>query len=367
MVAVTYNGQSSDIFSLRLSADSLTGATPLGPAPWKQEQAFVKGDTATGASDVVITEPHELPIKRGFVDKRYAGEAGYSFLADTETRLSLGAAYSRETDYTSYSGRVGVARDFNNKNTTASLALNLERDRSRPTTGTPVPLTPIDGIAVNGPDEKKTVLNVVAGLTQIVNRAWLVQLNYSYGHATGYQTDPYRLISMVDRRTGGPVQYLYEGRPRMRTRHSVYLGAKGAVGQTVLDLSARAYRDSWGIKSITLQAADRLPVTRRLYLEPMVRYYRQSAADFFSYYILQGPLPGYASSDVRLGKFSAVTLGLKLGFKFGRSSELYLRGEYYKQYGAQRPAGAPGDLANEVVFSGVRATSVMAGYSFVFD
>jgi hypothetical protein len=368
MVGVTFNGRSSDVLSLRLSADTQTGATPNGTTPWKEEQAFVKGDSATGASDVVTAAPHALPIDKGFKDQRYAGELGYSFLADTETRLSVGGAYSHETDYESYSGSLGIARDFNAKNTTASLAVNLERDRSRPFQGTPNPLTPIDGIAVNLGDDRKTVLSVVAGVTQIVSRAWLVQLNYSYGHAAGYQTDPYRLISMVDRTTGGPVQYLYEGRPRARTRHSLYFGGKGAVGRTVLDLSARGYKDSWGIRSITLQAADRLPMTERLYLEPMVRYYRQSAADFFRYYLLQGEaLPEFASSDVRLGKFGAVTLGLKLGLKVGRADELYLRGEYYRQYGDKRPVGAPGDLARETLFSGVSATSIMAGYSFVFD
>jgi hypothetical protein len=83
------------------------------------------------------------------------------------------------------------------------------------------------------------VYNLVTGVTQVVNRYWLTQLNYSIGSTDGYQTDPYRIISAVDPVTGGPVEYRYESRPKSRLRQSVFWGNKIALGPTVLDLSAR--------------------------------------------------------------------------------------------------------------------------------
>lgn len=367
VASVTVNDPDGGVFALRLTADILTGATPNGTTPASFEQAFVKGDTKTGASGVTTAAPNALPLDPGFRDKRYAADAGYSFLAGSDTRVSLGGALSHETDYRSYSVSLGLAQTFNNKNTTAGISVNFEHDRSKPHTGTPPPLAAIDGLFGNTADDTKTVKSLVAGLTQVISRTWLFQVNYSFGRAVGYQTDPYRLISVIDPRTGGPAQYLYEGRPRKRTRHSVYVGNKIALGATVLDLSGRLYKDSWGVKSITLQASERIPLTRRLYVEPMGRYYHQSQADFFRYYLLSNqPLPDFASSDVRLGKFDGVTAGLKLGLKLGRANEIYVRGEYYKQMGDKRPAGAPGDLARQNLFSGVKATTVMFGYSFAF-
>jgi hypothetical protein len=220
--------------------------------------------------------------------------------------------------------------------------------------------------AVKGGDKSKTVTSAVAGLTQAMTRRWLLQLNYSWGEASGYQTDPYRVISVVDPTSGAPTQYLYESRPSQRIRQSVFVGNKIALGPTFFDLSGRLYRDSWGIDSYTVEASDRIPLGR-FYIEPSARYYHQTKADFFHDFLVSDrPLPAAASSDSRLGEFSAVTEGLRLGYQFGERKELYLLVENYKQTGPAHSDPPIGDLAKEDLFSGVSANSVMAGYSFAF-
>ena len=172
---------------------------------------------------------------------------------------------------------------------------------------------------------------------------------------------------MVDPVSGAPLQYLYEARPDTRLRQSLYFGNKIALGPTYADLSARAYHDSWGINSYTIDVSDRIPIGSRLYVEPGVRYYSQGAADFFHNYLVSGqPLPAFASADSRLDKFTAVTGGLKLGYRFNRMSEVYLQYEDYKQSGASHPPGVIGGLANQNLFGGVNATSVILGLSFAF-
>ena len=91
-----------------------------------------------------------------------------------------------------------------------------------------------------GPNASKTVASLVVGVTQVMNRYWLAQLNYSVGTTNGYQTDPYRILSVVDPISGAPLQYLYEGRPGSRIRQSLYFANKLAIGPTFADVSARA-------------------------------------------------------------------------------------------------------------------------------
>jgi hypothetical protein len=78
-------------------------------------------------------------------------------------------------------------------------------------------------------------------------------------------------------------------------------------------------------------------------------------------------MPTYASSDSRLGAFSATTFGVRLGVKTSSTGEFYLQGESYQQQGRSHQAGAVGDLAHENLFSGVKAFSVVAGYTVAFN
>ncbi len=383
----TLNADNGDILTVKLTSDTLTGATPNGATPWTSTQTFTTPAHAPGTQSVVTgssggsklvtipgvgtivrqysTAPNQLPVDAGFRDQREAIDLGYSSQLNADTSLSGGLGGSVERDYTSLTGSLGGARDFNHKNTTLSASFNFEYDLSRPYFGTPTPLTVMSGDP-KGPSASKRVYNVVLGVTQVMTRRWLLELNYSYGSTQGYQTDPYLIISVVDP-TGAPLEYLYESRPNTRTRESVYMDNRIAVGPTFADLTARYYWDSWGIKSVTVGASDRIPLIGGLYVEPEGRYYDQTAASFFHNYLLSTqPIPTYASSDSRLSKFSAVTAGARIGLKVGSTGELYLEGERYIQTGVNHPAGAPGALAMENLFSGVSATSFVLGYTFAF-
>ncbi|MDI7776263.1 DUF3570 domain-containing protein [Asticcacaulis sp. EMRT-3] len=388
VTSVTFNDDSGDSLHVKLTADTLTGATPNGAAPWTGVQTFITPSktqgqqttvtSASGNSQLVpipgtnvkarqyTAAANSLPVDTGFRDQRYAVDLGYTGTLDNGDRLSLGGALSTEHDYGSMSANIGYARDFNDKNTTASIALNLESDTSRPYLGTPTPFTEMNGSVKSG-NRKKTVVDMVAGVTQVMNRYWLVQLNYSLGDTSGYQTDPYRIISVVDGTTGAPVRYLYESRPSSRVRQSLYLGNKLALWGTVADISARLYHDSWGINAETLEVAERIPLGSRLYVEPNVRYYHQTKANFFHDYLIDGQaLPANASSDSRLGAFNATTIGLKIGMRVLGNDELYLRAASYQQTGTQHPSYAIGDLKQENLFTGIKATSVIIGYNFAF-
>ena len=334
---ITINRLNGDTLTASFTFDSLTGATPTGATPWSQPQTFTTlipapshqvASTSASGNRTIVTVPgtglvqssysvpaNSLPVDSGFHDRRYAGSLGYSLLMDPDTRLKFGGALSFERDYASYSGNVGISRDLFNKNTTLSLAANFEYDQSKPYYGTPTPFENYAGQITGGHDHK-TVVSLVGGITQTVTRFWLTQLNYSFGSNRGYQADPYKILTVVDAASGAPQSYLYESRPRSRTRQSVYWGNKIQIGPTVADVSLRYYHDNWGIKSITIDASEQVPFGRNFYVEPLFRYYHQSAVNFFRYYLVSNAaLPQYASADSRLSRFNATTIGIKAGVR----------------------------------------------------
>ena len=372
------------VLSGTFTYDSLTGATPNGATPSTSDQTFTSivrekttstQVTSTGASGggtvttipgtAYATQSYGVPARTlplaSFHDHRIAGNGSYSWLLNPDTRLTAGLAGSIERDYTTISGNFGISRDLNQKNTTLSLQLNAEEDISRPFSGTPAPFEALNSQIAGGNDTKST-FGIMGGVAQTMARIWLTQINVNLSTSKGYQSDPYRVLSVVDPGNGAAVNYLFENRPRNRTRESVYWGNKLALGPTVADVSVRLYHDSWGISSVTAEASEQIPLGSSVYIKPMYRYYHQTAANFFTYFLVNGAtLPDFASSDSRLSRFSADTIGGKIGFRIFTAAEFYVAGESYRQRGAHTVAGAPGQLGTLDLFSGVHATSVMVG------
>jgi len=381
--------------SLGLAADSLTGATPLGAVPSSKAQTYVRPykiiplgtpvtvTTASGGSTVVIIPPatgaksqvlgasttvpaNTYPLDRGFYDRRIAGHAGWEQTLSSTLKIDGGIAYSKEHDYRSESVHVGLTQDLNAHNTTLNAGLNYESDLSFPLGGTPTPLTAMNA-NWKGADESLHEVDAVLGITQVMSRRWLASLSYSFSDLHGYQTDPYKLISVVDAVSGQPTSQLYENRPDSRRKQSLFLENKVHLPSDVVTVSLRGYKDDWGVKSVTADLRYRLRMGADYYLEPHLRYYRQGAADFFHYYLVNGQaVPEYASADTRLAKLSAQTYGAKFGVRLDDNQELNVRAEYYDQHGNGSPAGAIGQLRQQDLFPDLKAYTLLVGYTMAF-
>jgi len=392
---LSVHGPAGQEISLGLVFDSVSGATPNGAVPSDLPQTFVtpikaQGSTATvtsasGGSTIIHLPPspgdlaaaalgrqyivpaNALPMDRGFHDHRWAINFGWSQPMGGIYDVGLGGGYSIEQDYRAISVNTRLAQNFNSSNTTLSLALNAELDSSFPYGGVPAPLTEMNPQWKSPTSRGKTQMGFVLGLTEVVARHWLMQLNYSFDWQSGYQNDPYRILSVVDPASGEPLSYLYENRPRERKTQSVFWENKFDFGPTVTDLSLRYFRDDWGITSKTAEIAERINLSHSIYVEPSARWYQQSAANFFDYYLVQGqPLPTYATSDTRLGKFTSLTYGVKVGFKPTGRTEFYIRGNYYRQTGDGHPSNAIGQLQQQNLFAGSKAAYVLIGYTWDF-
>ena len=350
--------------------DTLSGATPNGAIPSRRPQTFASPSSTSltpkpGAKTRLYTiAPGNLPQDPNFKETRFGGDLDWSQPIGLDNTLSYGGHGSTEHDFDSIAAHAGVSHDFNDKNTTVSGGVNEEYDRIHAHGGNPVPGSDYELYEHEG-GQTKTVTGALIGVTQVMARNWLMDLNYTYDHSHGYLTDPYRILSVLDA-DGNVTGYRYENRPDTRTRQSLYWVNKIALGPTVLDLSYRRGKDGWGINSDTIDGHLRIDLGRGLYLEPHARWYHQTAADFYDLYLsTAGPLPTYMSADPRLAAFVGTTFGFKFGVNVGRNGELSLRLEQYQQRPSDQSSALP-ELQGLNLNPNLKANIVQLGCRFVF-
>lgn len=373
------------IINLKLVLDSLTGASPNGAAPANVPQTF------TGPSgEVTYTTPAgELPLDGEFKDTRAAISGGYQRPIGENMRLNVGGNISSEFDFQSIGVNAAIAKDINNKNTTLSAGINVEFDNIDPVGGAPAPFVSLvdkEEDDQSGGSDTKMVADLLLGVTQVLNRHAILQMNYSLSMANGYQSDPYKLLTVLDASNNLIIDpslanadnlnlYLFEARPDSRTKHSLYTQLKYHLTEDVIDASYRYTTDDWGINSHTLDLKYRWELGHNMYLEPHVRWYTQTEADFYRPYLQEGsdvsisgatvtPLITEASADARLGAFDATTFGVKYGIGLGKDSELNFRIEQYDQKASGPAAPATGDLAGQQLQPDLSAMWFQVGYSF---
>jgi hypothetical protein len=349
--------------NLSLAYDSLSGGSPNGAAPANTAQTFATPSgtsllASNGAPATYTTpsgrevaqlekvtlytvQPGELPLDPSFKDRRFAGDLSWSQPLGIGNHLTVGGHLSHELDFTSVAGSAFFSHDFNSKNTTLGLGANVEFDTVNPIGGVPQAGSDYTQLLKSGSDTKH-VMGGQLGLTQVLTRNWLAQVNLSYDRSTGYLTDPYKILSQLDA-NGAISGYLFESRPDSRARRSVYFGNKVAIGSSVLDVSYRHGLDDWGIRSDTAEGRLRFKLgDGGMYLEPHLRWYRQSAADFYHLYLDAGAVtPQYMSADSRLAAFTAGTIGMKLGLPLSDRNEVSFRLEAYQQTPTVRSSSLP--------------------------
>lgn len=365
------------ILGLKLTFDSLSGGTPNGALTSTKVQTFASPSgkslnaapqtytTASGQLVVVnapiyTVNPGQLPLDPSYHDQRLALSGSYQLPLSRLTRTTLGGALSYEHDFVSLSVNAALAHDLNDKNTTVSGGVNGEFDLVKPIGGAPVPGSDYSLFEKTGGHSKHDA-NVVAGVTQVMTRRWLADFSLSYDHLAGYLNDPYKIISLVDP-GGNTTGYLYEKRPDSRDRKSAFLENRVAFDRAMVGLTARYMTDDWGIRSDTLHLRLRWwDQDRDRYIEPSVRWYKQTAANFYTPWISSGA-PNYvgaASADSRLAAFHALTWGLKYSAKFADDSELAVRAEFYRQTQDNQLAG-PGVLQSLDLYPGLKAIMLSA-------
>jgi Protein of unknown function (DUF3570) len=358
--------------ALNVTFDSLSGSSPNGALPSRAAQTFASpsGTNLITGRHRYTTAPGALPGDPNYQDQRVAASGDWTLPVTRSDELTVGGKLSAEDDFYSATVSAQIAHDFNEKNTTLAVGLSDEFDSIHPIGGSPVPGSNYDLFEKTGAKTKDGVGGLI-GLTQVMTRTWLTELNVSIDRFKGYLNDPYKITSLIDA-AGNTSAYVYESRPDQRLRKSAYWDNRIAWSSRFSSaLSLRYMADDWGVRSDTAQARLRWTLGgREQYIEPTFRWYRQTAADFYTPFILAGEKPSgaYESSDTRLGAFHALTYGVKYahtlpGLGSRPESELNIRAEYYQQTPVEhRPV--PAGLQGLDLYPDLKAILVQIGWRF---
>jgi hypothetical protein len=310
--------------------DAIAGATPNGqPAP-------------TGSDQVVLTTMHE---------RRKAWNADFS-RQFSMVNLDLGIANSRESDYISNGWSLNAVADFNDKNTTLLAGVAGTSDKIK--------------VFYQPAQARKRNTDLILGANQLLDAQTSVSVNLSWGRATGYLSDPYKLVQKsIEVAPGVFLPFTFgENRPDERTRWSIF----GSVNRAYPSLngavegSYRFYHDTFGTSAHTIEIAWFQHVGKKIILRPSLRLYDQSAADFYHYQLdstsivpvsgTPNPNGPFFSSDYRLSALRSLTYGLKAVWTVTARWQLDLNVEKYDMHG--RDSVTPGSAYP-------RATIVTAG------
>ena len=287
---------------MQVSAPSLHVLMPL-QGPYALEGSFVL-DSISGASPLFHNSLSGAS-GLGANDLRKAGDLKLTRYFD-RAAVGVGFAYSTEHDYVSRAFNLDVRLASENNNTTVAFGIGRASDD-------------IDSVNLVARGESKRTTDMMAGITQVLSAQDIVQSNITYAVGRGYFNDPYKAI---DERPDHRDQLAW------LTRWNHYVSSLDAT----LRLSARYYRDTFGIRAVTL-GAEWVQQAGSWTVTPSLRYYAQGAADFYR----GPPFPvGFVfgqpySADQRLSAFGALTPGLKIAKALPDGWHVDFKAEYYEQ------------------------------------
>tara|TARA_B100001063_G_scaffold121702_1_gene113645 strand:- start:967 stop:2139 length:1173 start_codon:yes stop_codon:yes gene_type:complete len=286
--------------SSELQYESLSGASPT--QTYKNDD----GDSVLLMSGASIEE-QRIDIK--VAPKKYFKDGTAGGLL----------AYSTENDYESLAIGVDGSLEIFDKHTTLIGSMSLSNDTIKPTDAN------LSSARQEADGKKKSSFSIYEGVSQVINKYSVLQVGIGYTSLSGYLSDPYKFD---DRRPGG--------------REQLTLSAQHKQFMDVLDGAAilsnyRYYNDDWGVASHTIdvQWAQQFEISNyQIIATPLVRYYTQTKADFYSLkYSIANPLPAdqLNSSDARLSAYGAITFGFTSEVKFSQWSVHFDWQQYYSR------------------------------------
>jgi hypothetical protein len=212
--------------------------------------------------------------------------------------LSLNGMYSREHDYSSKTFAASLSFPFAKKNTVLQLGFAGNWDKVFPQTRT-------------WTKDRKT-LEFDLGVTQILSKSIITQLNASYIDVTGYMLDGYQVVKIINPNS---LRILEPVEPDRRIRKSAGIRTNfGLSKKTTLELGYRYYWDTWDITSHTFSGAVKTHLSDILGATLELRRYDQTKAFFFK--------PQYFEAE----QFMTVEGKLNSGYTNEISLELTLNG-----------------------------------------
>ena len=271
------------------------GVTAQGPALLVRKSLFdqvsLSGsyyvDMVSNASIDVVTTASPFKETR----KEFSGSADYAY---RDALLTLAYSNSDEPDYKAQGLSMDASQEVFGNMTTIKLGFTRGKDDV--------------GKKGEGFFDYAKHWRYRLGVTQILTPRWLASLNLEAVSDEGYLGSPYRAARVF----GAAVP---ERNPRTRSSRAIKLGTIAEVRpRTSVHAEYRYYYDTWDIKAHTLEVGASGYAGESFLIEGYVRYYKQSAALFYSDNALAETL--YVSRNRQLGAFHDIGPGVRVTYVY---------------------------------------------------
>jgi hypothetical protein len=245
-----------------------------------------------------------------YEEKRKQKSLSVDFLHGKST-YSAGVIDSKESDYVADTAYFALSQDMFGDLTTVSLSYK----RGWNDVFRNVKLA--DGSKTRDPTfaDQTDTRGYALGLSQILTRNLIMGLNYEVITDEGFLNSPYRSVRFAI--PGGSFQLEREIYPRTHTSNAASARLKYYLPwRAAIDGSYRFYTDTWGVVGNTVDLMYTHPAWKRWIFDGHVRYYRQTAADFYSDLFPRQGSQNFLARDKELATYDAITFGVQATYDF---------------------------------------------------
>jgi hypothetical protein len=182
----------------------------------------------------------------------------------------------------------------------------------------------VNGELVNDPTfhERADHRGYSLALSQILTRNTIATFNYELLTDEGYLANPYRKIRYSSPGVGEGYTLADQVYPNTRTSSAASLTIKHYLSwRAAITGQYRFFRDTWGIVAHTVQMDYTQPWHHPIFggtvtFDGSLRYYRQSAADFYSDLFPRADYQNFMARDRELASFQSYIVGGGLAYQF---------------------------------------------------
>ncbi|MCB1741532.1 MAG: DUF3570 domain-containing protein [Gammaproteobacteria bacterium] len=285
--------------------------------------------------------------------------------SETRNQLRLGLTSAVDQASLSVSGGLSDEPDFKSHFVSLALGLELPGAQTRIDLDYALTFNQIERSRAHGdvehvhdgdvayPElrERSREHRAGASASRILSKNTLVQLGVSHARQRGYLSNPYKLVyirgeitpeeyaamnlqqavfqDVTELQVAG-VELFHEVRPRKRNLWNISTRLRHHVDRVdaAIHLDYSLFRDDWHITAHTLEAQWHQPLPGGIVVAPRIRFYSQSAADFYAPYFLAPREDGLYSSDYRLSAYGTLSGGVSLDALLGDDAHLQAGFEY---------------------------------------
>jgi hypothetical protein len=259
-------------------------------------------DKVSGASVDVLSQASVIKDER----KQKSGTLEY--LHD-KTTYTLSYMTSVERDYVSDTASFSLSQSMFGDLTTLTLGFANTHNRVGENNGT----ADIPNVAWLGHSLSRAYSG---GLSQILTKNLIAGVNLQVITDAGYLANPYRSIRFLDNsaRGYGLASQVY---PDTHTSTAVQVQAKYYLPfRAAVTGSYRYFTDTWGVVGNTYELDYTHPIQNKWIFEGRVRYYKQSAASFYSDLFPFAGSQNFTARDQNLAALDNTTIGGKVTYAF---------------------------------------------------